>query len=140
MKARFNLLFAALLGVAACDAPVSTTIADRDVAMTPVTWKENTPRIVRLYDINECETLGRGVAPNASPDEIAAATAAMDPKQIAANVTLCLQDKGYLVTEKPVCQPDDFARGEFQSGVDVLPPLDSVVCMDPVNRGFVTTI
>lgn len=125
--------------LSACDVPLAPDAPTGPRAMSPFTWKANTPRVVRAYDINECETSARGVSSNATAEEIAAASAAADPGQVAAFVRRCLQNKGYTVTEKPVCQASDYRGGQLVQGADVLPPLERIRCVDPVARGIVVT-
>ncbi|NNU81955.1 hypothetical protein HMH01_16075 [Halovulum dunhuangense] len=106
-------------------------------ATTPFTWKANTPRVTRAYDINECELAGRGLPVDASADEIAAASAESNPDQVAAFVRRCLSNKGYIQTELPVCNDSLRRQGSLVVAPDVLPPLERIRCLDPVARGMV---
>lgn len=129
-----------LFAVAACDVSVPQATRPADVAMTPFTWKANTPIATRAYDINECELAGRGLGIGATETEIAMASAETDPAQVAASVRRCLENRGYTVTEKPVCTNADYSRGSFVRRPDILPPLESIICVDPDAGGFVTTV
>lgn len=130
----------ALLVLSGCDAALLGPVDTGPVATTPFTWKGNTPREVRAFDINECELAGRGLPPNASPEQIAAASAVIDEDQVATFVNRCLTNKGYVVTELPVCTEADQRRGEFVQGSDVLPPLERIRCLDPARRGMIVTL
>lgn len=133
-----KLLPAMALALSACVAPVGGpgTQAPASVALTPVTWKENTPRATRAYDIEECELNARGVSFGATQEQIAAGTAAVPQAQREAFVQQCLTARGYTVTEKPVCTDAQRATGTLQQGAEFLPPLNSVKCM-VVGQGFV---
>jgi len=129
-----------LLTVAACATPpVMQTPSQEPVAMTPFTYKANTPLVTRAYDINECELSGRGLPPDATQAQIAAASASSDPAQVEAFVKRCLSNKGYTVTELPVCQPSDYERGTLVVRPNVQPPLASIICLDPSQGGMLTT-
>ncbi|MSU92163.1 hypothetical protein GE300_21755 [Rhodobacteraceae bacterium 2CG4] len=130
-----------LLTVAACATPpvLQAPSQQPPVATTPFTYKANTPLVTRAYDINECELSGRGLPPNATQAEIADATAGTDPAQVASFVQRCLSNKGYTVTELPVCRQADFSRGTLVVRPNVQPPLDSIICLDPSQGGMLTT-
>ncbi len=124
--------------LAACEIPTietQTAIAPNQ-PVTPVTWKTDTPRVQRAADINECELAGRGLTPDATEEEIAAASASVDPGQVEAFVKRCLTQKGYTVTDRPVCTTPQIQSGTFVSGADFLPPLSDVKCF-VVGQGFV---
>lgn len=127
----------ALLALSACDVTPLGPVDSGPVATTPFTWKGDTPREVRAFDINECELAGRGLPPNATPEQIAAAAAVTDDAQVATFVNRCLTNKGYTVTELPVCRDSDHRQGEFVQGADILPPLNRIRCLDPVRRGMI---
>lgn len=129
-----------ILALAACEAPMSGPAGPGpDVAMTPFTWKANTPIATRGYDINQCELQGRGLEIGATDAQIAAATASVDEDTRTARVNSCLAQKGYTVTEVPVCRPADYGRGTFMQRPETLPPLETIVCADPSAGGFVST-
>ncbi|MHA3916641.1 hypothetical protein [Halovulum sp. GXIMD14793] len=132
-----HLLPAALLAVSACDVTSLGPVDTGPVAMTPFTWKGNTPRDVRAYDINECELAGRGLPPNATAEQIAAASGTANDVQVAKFVNRCLTNKGYIVTEKPVCTEADQNAGEFVQGANIMPPLNRIKCIDPARRGMI---
>ncbi len=132
----------AILALAGCEVPTKTSTtpapeATGPVATTPFTWKGNTPRATRATDIYECEVAGRGLPPTATPEMIEAATAVTDPADVAVFVSRCLANKGYVQTELPVCTSNDYLAGEFMQGMDVLPPLERIRCLDPVARGMI---
>lgn len=127
-----------LLACAGC-ATVPVTERRSDAPTTPISYKAGTPRDQRAFDINECELGARGVRPGASAEEIAAGTARTTPERREAYVRACMQDRGYTMTELPVCQPGDRDRGTLVMRPNLLPPLDSIVCLDPSIGGMVTT-
>ncbi|MEO0912701.1 MAG: hypothetical protein AAFY59_06910 [Pseudomonadota bacterium] len=126
------------LALSACAVPGvgPGTQPTASAALTPVTWKENTPRATRAYDIQECELNARGVSFGATEEEIAAGTQAVPQAQREAFVAQCLRSRGYTVTEKPVCTNAQIQAGTLQQGAEFLPPLNSVKCM-VVGQGFV---
>jgi hypothetical protein len=132
------VLSATLLGLAGCDVPAggiaAGPVARTEVAMTPFTYKANTPRAVRAYDLNECELAGRGLPPNADPATVAAATAAIPAAEVEGRVRACLTSKGYLVTELPVCTDADYLTGQIVQSPEVFPPLQAIQCLNPVAR------
>lgn len=125
--------------LSACVAPTANS-PQESAGLTPVTWKEATPRATRNYDITECELAGRGLDFSATEEEVQAATASIPPEQVAEFVQRCLTARGYTVTEKPVCTDqqtrDAITAGRLQQLPEFLPPLSSVQCM-VVGRGFV---
>lgn len=140
---RILALAPVILALAACDMPMTGMQGGgsrANVATTPFTWKANTPLATRGYDINQCELAGRGLGIEASQAEIAEASARLDDGTIAARVRSCLQTKGYTLTEKPVCSTTDYARGNFIRRPEVLPPLESIICVDPAAGGFISTV
>ncbi|MEM8872530.1 MAG: hypothetical protein AAGB10_19760 [Pseudomonadota bacterium] len=122
------------LTVSACTEPLPTST--EAAAMTPFTWKADTPRATRGADIFSCELAARGLPPNATPEMIESAVRA-DPEQEASFVRRCLTNKGYTVTELPVCNSRNRGRGQLVVQPDILPPLQSIRCVDPTARGFV---
>ncbi|MHA3980421.1 hypothetical protein ACW9UR_22345 [Halovulum sp. GXIMD14794] len=140
MRKILGALPVAALLLSACTPPGTTPGGSQEpVATTPFTYKANTPLVTRAYDINECELAGRGLPPNASQEQIAAASASSDPAQVEAFVKQCLGNKGYTVTELPVCRPSDYERGTLVVRPNVQPALDSIICLDPSQGGMLTT-
>ncbi len=132
------LVVAPLALVSACDVPAGGGVAPtRAVAPTPFTWKANTPRAVRGYDVNECELAGRGLPPNADQASVAAASSALPLEQIEQGVRNCLIGKGYTLTEMPVCTDEDYLTGQVVQSPEVLPPLQSIQCLNPVAKHMV---
>lgn len=129
----------AMAGALAACAPVETAPPPVERPVTPFTYRASTPLVQRAFDINECELAGRGLPPNASDSQISAATASLDPEQIAVGVRSCLAGRGYTITELPVCLDEDFSRGTLLIRPDVFPPLDSILCLDPSRGGMVTS-
>lgn len=130
------LIAASALALTGCDIPGATSVNTGPVAMTPFTWKANTPLETRRFDIYECELAGRGLPPNAT-QELIDLTPVGDPAQVATFVRRCLANKGYTQTELPVCQNADYRAGQFVQGADILPPLQRIRCADPVQRGII---
>ncbi len=138
MHLRSSLVAAATaLSLSACAlAPLPGAPTAAPTAMTPFTWKGNTPRITRGRDINECELAARGLPPNATPEMMAAAVSS-NPAQEARFVRACLTNKGYTVTQLPVCNDALRRGGTLVVQPEILPPLASIRCADPVNRGLI---
>ncbi|MEM8786720.1 MAG: hypothetical protein AAGE76_00505 [Pseudomonadota bacterium] len=132
------LAVAALAALAACDIqPVS--VADGPAAFTPVIWKTDTPAAARRQDRLACNLSAIGASPFATPEEIAALDARVDPGAKTSFVNRCMANKGYTLAEGRVCSAGDRARGQlvFGANLDSLPPLDSVRCFDPAAGGFI---
>ena len=127
----------AILCVAACALTLQPGKPASDKVVTPFTWKANTPRATIAKDLNECELAGRGLPPNAAPSAIAKASQSIDQKQIEAAVESCLVSKGYTVTDLPVCTEDDYSKGSILAAPDVYPPLDTIMCLNPIARHMV---
>jgi hypothetical protein len=127
----------AILCVAACDLTSQTSSSPSGKVVTPFTWKANTPRATVAYDLNECELAGRGLPPNAVPSAIAKASQSIDQKQIEAAVESCLVSKGYTVKDLPVCTDDDYSKGSILAAPEVYPPLDAIMCLNPIARHMV---
>ena len=87
-------------------------------------------------DIFSCEFAARGLPPNATQEMIDAAPA-VAPAQQESFVRRCLTNKGYTVTELPVCTDAARARGRLVVQPDVLPPLNQIRCADPTARGLI---
>ncbi|MEO1551096.1 MAG: hypothetical protein AAFR93_11800 [Pseudomonadota bacterium] len=141
MRKTFAIL--TIIGLAGCEVPAPEAPQDtrpaEPVATTPFTWKGNTPRNVRAFDINECELAGRGLPIDATPEQIEAASAVSNPDDVAAFVQRCLANKGYVQTSLPVCTSQDYLDGEFLQAPEVLPALERIRCLDPVARGMIVT-
>lgn len=123
--------------VTACDMPSQTGNSASGKVVTPFTWKANTPRATVAYDLNECELAGRGLPPNAVSSAIAKASESIDQKQIEAAVESCLVSKGYTVTDLPVCTENDYSKGSILAAPEVYPPLDTIMCLNPIARHMV---
>ncbi|MEM9812736.1 MAG: hypothetical protein AAF913_08700 [Pseudomonadota bacterium] len=104
---------------------------------TTVTWKTGTTRSERQTDRYECELAARGLGFDATEEQIADATNLVGLEQIEAFSLQCLSRKGYTIAEGRVCTADQIVRGQLLTGVDVLPPLETVRCFVPEQGGFV---
>lgn len=124
------------IALSACTVPNQGGVSTEAVALTPFTWKGNTPRATRRADISECELAARGLPPNPTPQMLEQAVRG-DPEQEARFVNACLTNKGYTVTDLPVCNDALRAQGQMVVQPDIMPPLQSIRCVDPFVRGFV---
>lgn len=138
LKRPITAAFAALFALSACDIPVTgPQTPSGPVPVAPVSWKTGITRDQRASELFECELAGRGLRPGATEAEIAQATATSDPAQVERFVKRCLENRGWTVTERPVCTDTDLNRGQFVQRPDFLPPLERVRCVDPSRGGFV---
>lgn len=128
-------LTATSLTLMSCTATVTNNSAPSG-AVTPVTWKTDISREVRNADRNDCETLGLGLPPGAAFEEIQAAAAIISPEQRKSVTQRCLRNKGYTISDQPVCSSQQVARGQLVTQADFLPPLSQVRCF-VVDQGFV---
>jgi hypothetical protein len=133
-----------IAALASCAPTIPTTSvasnAPTTSQMTPVIWKENTPRAIRLGDYRECDSAAVGGRPTMTDAELEALGQNVDPATRAQFRTRCLTIKGYTVTERRTCTRNDVENGIFVNSRDIetLPPLDTVRCMYPEAGGFVT--
>ena len=131
----------ALFALAACETTMMTTrtapAVDTSAGMTPVPYKANTPRVTRAAEINECELAARGLAPDASAEQIAAVSNNSSIDQQAAFVRSCLANKGYEILRLPICTDAERRRGTAVSAPEFMPPRDSIRCADPATRSLI---
>ena len=139
---KYTITIALVLTIASCTTTAVVTEPDvqQPVSMTPVIWKQNAPRAVRVADYRECDTAAVGGHPSMPEAQINQLAQVVDPAAREKFRTRCLTIKGYTVTERPTCSRDDVQNGIFVRSADIttLPPLSTVKCFYPEAGGFVT--